>query len=144
MSNQQGDEQYAAGPDQQFQGFPGSQGYHQPVYSKSGYPQPGYQQPGYHPAYQQPGFYPAAVQRPTDGLAIASLVLGIVWVSWVGSILAVIFGHISLRRIEREGKAGRGMAIAGLVLGYVGIATLLLFIASIIIGAATSQNGPTG
>jgi len=57
-------------------------------------------------------------------------VLGILWVCWVGSILAVIFGHISLSTMKRSmGRlAGRGMAIAGLVLGYVGVASLVLVI----------------
>jgi hypothetical protein len=67
----------------------------------------------------------------TSGLAIASLVLGIVWIFWLGSILAVIFGHVALSQIKRSMGAltGRGMAIAGLILGYLGIATLLGFIA---------------
>ena len=74
------------------------------------------------------GFY-APVQR-TSGLAIASMVLGIVWIYWIGSILAVIFGHVALSQIKQSGGAlrGRGMAIAGLVLGYVGIAMLVVVI----------------
>jgi hypothetical protein len=72
----------------------------------------------------------------TNGFAIASLVLGILWIFWVGSVLAVIFGHISLGQIHKTGESGRGMAIAGLVLGYVGIA---IFLAALI-GAAVSHN----
>jgi Domain of unknown function (DUF4190) len=68
----------------------------------------------------------------TSGLAIASMVLGIVWIFWLGSILAVIFGHVALSQIKRSMGAltGRGMAIAGLVLGYLGIVTLVGFIAA--------------
>ena len=46
----------------------------------------------------------------TSGLAIASLVLGIVWVFWLGSLLAVIFGHVALSQIKRSMGAltGRG------------------------------------
>jgi hypothetical protein len=66
--------------------------------------------------------------RGTNGLAIAALVLGILWVYWVGSILAVIFGHVALSQIHRSRQGGRGLAIAGLVLGYVGLALLLLLI----------------
>jgi hypothetical protein len=128
MSNPQGDEypQYAARPDQQYQA-PGG------PWPSPGYPPPGYQPPG----YQQPVvvYQQLPPKRPTDGLAIASMVLGIVWVYWIGSILAVIFGHVALRRIAREGKAGRGMAIAGLVLGYIGIATLAFVILAAIVGA---------
>jgi hypothetical protein len=67
----------------------------------------------------------------TSGLAVASLVLGIVWVFWVGSVLAIVFGHVALSQIKRSYGAlsGRGMAIAGLVLGYLGLATLALVIA---------------
>jgi hypothetical protein len=64
---------------------------------------------------------------PTNGLAIASLVLGLFWMWWIGSILAVVFGHMSLKQIARNGQSGRGFAIAGLTLGYIGIATLVLF-----------------
>lgn len=52
------------------------------------------------------------------------MILGILWVYWIGSILAVIFGHIALRQTRRNGSRGRGMAIAGLVLGYIGVAIL--------------------
>ncbi|HEY3673407.1 MAG TPA: DUF4190 domain-containing protein [Acidimicrobiia bacterium] len=73
----------------------------------------------------------AYVSAPrNNGLAIASMVLGLVWVYWIGSILAVIFGHVALSQIKKSGGArrGRGMAIAGVVLGYVGIALLIVFI----------------
>ena len=72
------------------------------------------------------------------GFAIASMVLGIVWVYWVGSILAIIFGHISLNQIKRSGQGGKGMAIAGLVLGYVELAILVIFIIAVI---ATGSSG---
>jgi hypothetical protein len=60
------------------------------------------------------------------------MVLGILWIWWVGSILAVVFGHIALRQTARSGERGRGMAIAGLVLGYLGLATLVV----VLIGVA--------
>jgi uncharacterized membrane protein len=85
--------------------------------------------------------YPAAppVAMPkTDGLAIASMVLGIVWVYWIGSILAIIFGAVAIHRINQSNgwRTGKGMAIAGLVLGLVGIASL----AFAFIAAATSSD----
>ncbi len=69
------------------------------------------------------------VQAPrTNGFAVASLVLGILWLYWVGSILALVFGYVAKGQIDRSGGAqgGRGLAIAGIVLGWVGVATLLL------------------
>jgi Domain of unknown function (DUF4190) len=84
--------------------------------------------PGMYPPGQPPTiYYNYAKPGRTSGLAIASMVLGIVWVYWIGSILAVIFGHIAISQTSRdETLRGRGMGIAGLVLGYVGLATLLI------------------
>ena len=67
----------------------------------------------------------------TSGLAIASLVLGIMWLFWLGSILAVIFGHIALSQTKKDSSiSGRGMAIAGVTLGWIGVAVLLIGVAS--------------
>jgi hypothetical protein len=63
---------------------------------------------------------------PTNGLAIASLVAGVFWMWWIGSAVAVILGHIALGQIARSGQSGRGIAITGLVLGYFGLAVLLI------------------
>lgn len=76
---------------------------------------------------------PQYVQTETNGMAIASMVLGTLWLYWVGSILAVIFGHVALGQINRAtSQGGKGMAIAGLVLGWVGVGTLaiILFLAA--------------
>ena len=71
--------------------------------------------------------------RSTNGFAIASLVVGAVWMWWIGSILAIVFGHVALKQIARseQGQGGRGLAIAGLVLGYIGAATLLVTILAV-------------
>ena len=55
-------------------------------------------------------------------MAIASLVLGILWLDWIGSVLALIFGYIALGQIKQRQQAGRGLAIAGIVLGWIGVA----------------------
>ena len=53
----------------------------------------------------------------TSGLAIASMVLGIIG----GFVLALIFGHIALRQIDRSNGSlrGKGFAVAGVTLGWV-------------------------
>jgi hypothetical protein len=79
--------------------------------------------------HQQP--YPYPVARPTSGLAVASLVLGIVWVWGIGSILAVIFGHIALSETKDGRKGGQGMAVAGLVLGWIGVASMLIILVAL-------------
>ena len=85
--------------------------------------------------------YPAPIQR-NNGMAVASLVLGIVWVYWIGSILAVIFGHKARREIDAsEGtQGGRGMATAGLILGYIGIGVLVLTIIGLVIAVSVDDN----
>jgi len=96
------------------------------------------------PAVGMPGFVPvpqelpvgaAPVQKSTNGLAVASMVVGIVWIYWIGSILALIFGYIAKGQIDQsQGRqGGRGMAIAGIVLGWVGIGFLLLGIVAFIL-----------
>jgi Domain of unknown function (DUF4190)/Domain of unknown function (DUF1707) len=77
---------------------------------------------------------PAPIVRPTfvkpakrtNGLAIASVVSAVVWMWWLGSLAAVIMGHVALRQINRSGgrQTGRGVAITGLALGYLGLLTL--------------------
>jgi hypothetical protein len=91
----------------------------------------------------------AGVSRTeTNGFAVASLVLGIVWAMWIGSILALVFGYIAKNQIDRSGgrQTGRGMAVAGIVLGWVGAAFLLAMIALMIAGASTMPwgDGPMG
>jgi len=67
-------------------------------------------------------------QQRTNGFAVASLVLGILWIFWLGSLLALVFGFVAKRQIDQSGgtQSGSGLAIAGIVLGCVGACTLLL------------------
>ncbi|MBO0979192.1 DUF4190 domain-containing protein [Microbacterium sp. SD291] len=95
------------------------------------------QAPGY-PAYGAPA-YPAP--RPSSGLAITSLICGIggVVLSWaivpiLASIVAVITGHMVLRQTKANpALGGRGMAFAGLILGYVMVAVILIGIVTMVI-----------
>ena len=78
----------------------------------------------------QPGmqaYYPYPVARPTNGLAIAALVCGIAqFAVGVTFIPAIICGHMARRQIRETGEGGDGMALAGLILGYVGGALLIM------------------
>jgi hypothetical protein len=108
--------------------------------------QPGAQQaPDYGtyggPGYAQPYFTPGPPE--TKGLSIAALVCGIVSVVTLGTffipqVLAIVFGHLALRR-ERTGRA---MALTGLIMGYVvaGIWVVLLFLISL--GAMMGSTAP--
>jgi len=100
--------------------------------------------PPYAPYPQYPPGVPAYVVRKssTNGFAIASMVLGIVWIYWIGSILALVFGYIAKRQIAASNgtEGGDGMATAGIVLGWVGIAALVGVIALVIVVAATGHT----
>ncbi|HEX9056253.1 MAG TPA: DUF4190 domain-containing protein [Ktedonobacterales bacterium] len=111
-----------------------------------GYPPPGAPPMG-QPPYYGYGVYPGPMAASTSGWAIASLACSIA--SWVivpilGAIAGVIFGHIALNEIKNaQGRVeGRGMAIAGLVIGYAHIAVGLCVAAFIII-AILASGAPT-
>ena len=69
--------------------------------------------------------------RTTSTLAIVSLVSGLLgwsFVPWLGSLVAVVTGHLARAEIKREPERleGDGMAVAGLVLGYAMLALSLI------------------
>lgn len=68
-----------------------------------------------------------------DSVAVTAMVLGIIGVIIPGvCLLAIAFGHLGLRRLRTSYEGGRGLAVAGLALGYamtavwIGIALLFL------------------
>lgn len=117
---------------------PGSGGgYGQQPPSSGGYgsgPQQPYGQPygGYGPpsgGYGQPGGYGAPPAGKTNGMAIASLICSLLGlVTCVSAIVGVILGHIALGQIKRTGEEGRGMAMAGVIVGYVLSGLLILLV----------------
>lgn len=79
-------------------------------------------------------WYPPQSRTPTTNtLAVASLVCGLASLAvvplFVLQVLAVVFGHRALRQIERDpaSERGRGLALGGLVVGYVAIGFAILF-----------------
>ena len=87
------------------------------------YQQPVYQQPVYQqPMYQQPMYQPAP---RTNGFAIASFVC-----SLFINILGIIFGHVALSQIKRTNEGGQGLAIAGLIIGYISLGIVILVVIS--------------
>ena len=90
-------------------------------------PTPDGQQPtpyGQQPAYPNPygQAYDAPQSGGTDAKAITSLVLSIVWLLGLGSIAAVILGHLSRSQAKKQGRSPSGIALAGLIIGYLGVA----------------------
>jgi hypothetical protein len=89
--------------------------------------------PHLHPTNPQPtpGWYGhTTAPTATNGLAIASLILGIVWIYGLGSIMALVFGYRSRREIAvaQGGQRGGGLAMAGIVLGWIGVVGAVLTI----------------
>ncbi len=85
---------------------------------------PGPPPQGQPPAYGAPVPYPVyAMAPPTNGLAVASLICSVLGFS----LLGVIFGHVALGQIRSKGEAGHGLAVAGLIIGYLGLAVVVLW-----------------
>jgi hypothetical protein len=78
----------------------------------------------------------------TNPLAIVSLVLGVVWCGGIGSLFAVIFGVQARRSIRQSGgkETGDGLAIAGLVLGIVGLVGAVLTTLLVVFVGITANN----
>lgn len=81
-------------------------------------------------------------------MSIVSLTAGVasfVIVPFIGAIVAIITGHMARGQIRRSGEDGRGLALAGLALGYLNLVLCLLAVAAIVIavvvglGLARSQ-----
>ena len=88
-----------------------------------------------------PGVVYVAQTPQTNGMAVASLVLGILWLYWIGSLLALVFGYAAKASIDRSGgrEGGRGLAVAGIVLGWIGVGTFVLIMV-LFAGVRTSMG----
>jgi peptidyl-prolyl cis-trans isomerase B (cyclophilin B) len=75
-----------------------------------------------------------AISRPltTNGFAVSALIFGLVG----GNILPIVFGHVALAQIGRSGERGRGMAVAGLILGYLSLAAVIVIVIVVAVAAA--------
>ncbi|MCY1717107.1 DUF4190 domain-containing protein [Microbacterium sp. SL62] len=125
-----------------------------PAYGAPAYGQPTtstYGQPAYgtpNAGYGYGGGYTAPAR--TNVLAIISLVASLVGfvliLPVVGSIAGVIMGHISLKQIKDRGERGRGMALAGVIIGYVTLLFVILFVIgiSILIASAGTSGSRYG
>jgi hypothetical protein len=69
-------------------------------------------------------------------MAIASMVLGILWLYWIGTILALIFGYVARKQIRERNESGGGMAVAGIVLGWVGIGVAVILVIGLVVAKA--------
>jgi hypothetical protein len=106
-------------------GYPPQQAYH------LGQPVPYGQQPAPY-VYFQP-------QVRWNGLAIAGFVLSFIWYLWW---LGVILSAIGLAQTRRTGERGRGLAIAGVIVGsfFTAIAIIAIIVAIVVPIALSRAN----
>lgn len=103
----------------------------------------------------QPPPQPYRTAPPTDGLALASLICSIAGLAFMScyfagipfSIAGVVCAHLCRRRLVAQGnQTSAGLALAGLIIGYVGIgifvAVLLVFVVIFGFAAATPSLMP--
>jgi Domain of unknown function (DUF4190) len=99
----------------------------------------------YQPYQAQQPYQAYPPVRPTNGLAVAALVCGIAaFVTGIACIPAIVCGHIARRQIRRTGEQGDGLALAGLILGYVSVALFVVAVVAIVfvasrVGSSVSQ-----
>jgi hypothetical protein len=96
-----------------------------------------------------PGYLPVPFygyqRQPTSGLCVASLVLGLLGLGLVCcdfgvlSLVAVVLGHLGLSQARNGDRGGRGMGIAGLILGYVVIVPAF-FVSILVLGNAVDAR----
>lgn len=117
---------------------------------------PAYGAPSAPPAYgtpAAPAYGAPAYGAPTPGygaevrtnvLAIISLVASVAGflmiLPLIGPIAGVVTGHISLAQIKRTGEKGRGLALAGTIVGWVSIAIAVVLIIILSIAFAIAVN----
>jgi hypothetical protein len=138
---------------------PDPQSYQQPAQPQQPYQQQPQQQPYQQQPQQQPyqqgptdqaGAWPAAGSQqassaqPSNGIAVAALVIGIIslliaWIPFVGLLgglggaLAIIFGFIGRGKVKKQGAPSKGAATAGIVLGAVSLVLSIIATAAIFV-----------
>jgi hypothetical protein len=89
-----------------------------------------------------PRYYPYPVAVPTNGLAIASLVCSVAGVATcVTAPVGAVLGHVARKQIRETGGAGDGMALAGIIVGWI---LTGLFVAYLLVLAVVFVLGMAG
>lgn len=85
---------------------------------------PAYPVPGPYAPVPPPGTFRPAPRPPTNGKAVGAAVCGLLCVPTLGltGIPAVVLGHVARSEIRRTGELGEGLALTGLVLGWLSTA----------------------
>jgi len=117
-------------------------------------PDQAYAMPAYQHGYADPyGYSPYPAARPTDGMAVAALVLSCIGALAIcaygfGGLLGIvgaILGHVARRRIRNTGASGEGMALTGIIVGWTAAAMgVLIGIGVIVLLVVTDSFGTAG
>jgi Domain of unknown function (DUF4190) len=85
---------------------------------------------------------PVAAYARTEPFAIVSLAaaLAAAGFCFVGPVVAVVFGHIARSRIKRSHENGSGLALAGLIIGYVELAITAAVVVAVILVAVLTHH----
>lgn len=156
QQSQQGNPHAASGPQhnpyapQSQQGNPYAQQSHQgnPYAASSPQQNPYAPQQGGNPyasPYATSGYQPYAQRPKTNTLAILSIVFAfagvVIWpIVILTSPAGAIMGHIALGKIKQTGEGGRGLALAGVIGGWVLTGLYVLFAVIFIIAIASSHS----
>ena len=77
----------------------------------------------------------SSTPQKTNGIAIAALIS-----SFFVSVLGIILGFVALNQIKTSGEQGRGLALAGIIIGFVAVGiTILIIILNVVFFAALSS-----
>lgn len=96
---------------------------------------------------KEPKPKPAEIQkakfdwRSLNTLSVVSLASAL---TGIGSLMAIITGHISLAQIKRSNENGRNLAIVGTVLGYANIIGWIIFTLAVVANFAFVSKGMHG
>ena len=84
---------------------------------------------------------PAGAAAELNGLAIASVVVAVLWFAGLGAVLALVFGYRARRQIKDSAgsQTGAGLATAGLILGWIGMAIVVTVVILIALHPNKSQ-----
>ena len=95
--------------------------------------------------------YGYSAPRPTEGLAVASLVISCASIAglcgWgIGGLLGIlgaIFGHVARKRIRASGANGAGMALAGIIIGWIVTGIALVIAVALVFAISMDSSSDT-
>jgi len=97
--------------------------------------------PGQYPPPSGPGYPPPPTGGNTNTMAIVSLVLSLAGLAvWISAPVGAVLGHVARKQIQERGEQGDGMAMAGIIIGWVITGLGILGCCGIIALAVAADN----